>query len=135
MAERKTKAIGSNKGAKAKSTETKRRSNTPSFSPKRTNKTNPSSFPQLLLEEAIEIARILKDYNALHPMKAEYLAQIMGFGSARDSLFQRMLRAANQYGIVSSSGINATVSLTDTGLDIVAPLSPDRRQNALLKAF
>lgn len=91
-------------------------------------------FPQLPLEEALWVARSISDFNALRPAKADLLAKILGY-SPNSSAFQRVLRSAKQYDLVSSSGARGDISLTEIGLDIVAPTSPDKRQKALLKAF
>lgn len=101
---------------------------------KRTASSKAWDFPQMSLEEAIYVARAISDFNALRPMKADQLARVFGYSASSPS-FQKRLRSANQYGIVSGLGVNAEVSLTQIGLDIVAPTSPDQRQSALLKAF
>jgi hypothetical protein len=89
-------------------------------------------FPVVTLEEAIKIAQMIHDEYAGRPMPARFLYVITRSSS---SSLKNLLRAANQYGIVAGSSINAYISLTELGRDIVAPVSPDQRQSALLKAF
>jgi hypothetical protein len=72
--------------------------------------------------------------NAGKPMSASDLAKVVGFKQP-DWRFQGLLRSANQYGLVSGSGANATVKLEQIGEDIVAPSDSKVRQQALLSAF
>jgi len=95
----------------------------------------PWTFPKHSLEDAIAIPKAIEEKNAGNPMKADMLAKAVGFNQPQDWRFQELLRSANQYGVVVGSGIKATVSLTQTGMDIVAPGSQSQRQEALLKAF
>jgi hypothetical protein len=93
------------------------------------------TFPKSTLERAIELAQAIEEKNAGKPIKAEHLAPMVGFRKATDWRFLDILRSANQYALVTGTGASATVALTDTGADIVAPSSPVQRQAALLKAF
>jgi hypothetical protein len=68
-------------------------------------------------------------------MAAADLAQAVGYRQATDWRFLDMLRSANQYGLVTGSGKQATIQLTKLGQDIVAPSSPQQRSQALLQAF
>ncbi len=68
-------------------------------------------------------------------MKADVLAKAVGFRQPQDWRFLDLLRSANQYGLVSGTGANATVSLEKIGQDVVAPSSPVQRQQALVGAF
>jgi hypothetical protein len=92
------------------------------------------NFPKNTLEEAIEIAKAIEDKNGGDPTDAADLAKMVGFNKP-DWRFTDLLRSANFYGIVEGKGAMAKVSLTDIGIDIVAPSNPNQRQNALLKAF
>ena len=93
------------------------------------------TFPKNSLEDAIKIPKAIEEKNAGNPMKADVLAKAVGFRQPQDWRFLDLLRSANQYGLVSGSGANATVSLEKIGQDVVAPSSPAQRQQALVRAF
>lgn len=95
----------------------------------------PWTFPKNPLEEALQIARAIEDKNAGKPTKATDIVKVVGFHKANDWRFQDLLRSANQYGLVSGTGANATIKLQKIGEDIVAPSSSKQRQEALLQAF
>jgi hypothetical protein len=99
------------------------------------SKGQPWTFPKNSLEDTIVIAKAIEEKNAGNPMRASELAKAVGFRLPTDWRFQDLLRSANQYGIVSGSGANATVSLTKLGQDIVAPSSPSQRSEALWQVF
>src|SRR6266511_736063 len=84
---------------------------------KRTQKYDAWTFPKNTLEEAISLAQVIEEKNAGKPIKAEALAQIVGF-KVNDWRFLNMLVSANRYGILEGSGMTATVSLTSIGADI-----------------
>ncbi len=68
-------------------------------------------------------------------MKADLLVKAVGYNKPNDWRFQDILRSANRYGLVSGSGVSATVSMERIGQDVVAPGSPSQRQQALREAF
>jgi hypothetical protein len=93
------------------------------------------SFPKVPLEEAIRIPRAIDDKFGGNPAPAQELARAVGFRQSKDWRFLDILRAANQYGLVSGTGATARVALEPIGQDIVAPSSPKDRQEALRRAF
>jgi len=93
------------------------------------------SFPKNSLEDAIQIAKAIEDKNGGNPMKADILAKAVSFNKSNDWRFLNLVRSANQYGLVTGSGANATVKLEPIGQDVVAPGTPEQRQAALLRAF
>jgi hypothetical protein len=95
----------------------------------------PWTFPKSPLEEAIRIAKALEETNAGNPMPAQELAKAVGFRQVQDWRFQDLLRSANQYGLVTGSGLKAHVSIAKLGQDIVAPSTPSQRAEGLLAAF
>jgi hypothetical protein len=103
--------------------------------PKGEGKKVPWTFPQKSLEDAIQIPKVIDEKNAGNPMPAQSLAEAVGFRQAQDWRFQDLLRAANQYGLVTGSGPKATVNITKLGQDIVAPSAPSQRAEGLLAAF
>jgi hypothetical protein len=125
----------------AKAGKSKGKEKSSEIKPKRTGSGNaskmrqPWTFPKNTLEEALQIARAIEDKNAGKPTKAVDLVKVVGFHKASDWRFQDLLRSANQYGLVSGTGAEATVRLQKTGGDIVAPSSSNQRQQALLQAF
>jgi hypothetical protein len=101
----------------------------------RSAKGKPWTFPRNTLEEAIKVAKAIEEKNAGNPMHAADLAKAVGFRQPSDWRFLDLLRSANQYGLASGSGATANVRLEKLGQDIVAPSSPQQRQDALLGAF
>ena len=98
------------------------------------SKGKPWTFPKNTLEDAIKVAKVIEDRNAGKPTKAVDTARELGFNRASDWRFLELLRSANQYGLVSGSGANATIRLESIGEDIVAPGTSSQRQEALLRA-
>jgi hypothetical protein len=98
-------------------------------------KRQPWTFPKNTLEESIGVAKAIEEKNAGNPMRAPELAKAVGYRQSNDWRFLDLLRSANQYGLVSGSGANATMALTKFGQDVVAPSSPTQRSDALLQAF
>ena len=93
------------------------------------------TFPKETLESAIRVARAIDEKHGGNPMNAADLAKAVGFRQSADWRFLDLLRAANQYGLVSGSGKAATVRLEKLGQDIVVPGDASDRQRALLEAF
>jgi len=98
-------------------------------------KGQPWTFPKHTLEEAIRVAKAIEEKNGGNPMRAEMLSRAVGFAQSKDWRFQDLLKAARMYGLVSGSGVAATVGLEKIGQDLVAPSSPQQRQTALRQAF
>jgi len=99
------------------------------------SKGKPWTFPKNTLEDSIAIPKAIEEKNAGNPMRAPDLAKAVGFRQSNDWRFTDLLKSANQYGLVTGSGANATVSLTKLGQDIVAPSSPTQRAEALWHAL
>jgi len=95
----------------------------------------PWTFPKNTLEEAIRVPKAVEEKNAGNPMHAGDLAKALGFRQPRDWRFLDLVKSANLYGLVSGSGTTAKVAVEKLGEDIVAPSSPQQRQEALLAAF
>src|SRR5262249_1970723 len=102
---------------------------------KATGAPKPWTFPKNSLEDAIKIPKAIEEKNAGNPMKADVFAKAVGYRQPQDWRFLDLLRSANQYGLVTGSGANATVSLEKIGQGVVAPSSPTQRQQALVAAF
>jgi hypothetical protein len=98
-------------------------------------KGQPWTFPKNPLEDAIRIAQAIEEKNAGNPMPAKDIAVAVGFRQPRDWRFLDLLRSASQYGLVTGTGLAASVHLTKLGRDVVAPSSPGQRSEALLAAF
>jgi len=95
----------------------------------------PWTFPKNTLEEAIRVPKAVEEKNAGNPMHAGDLAKALGFRQPGDWRFLDLVKSANLYGLVSGSGRTAKVAVEKLGQDIVAPSSPQQRQEALLAAF
>lgn len=98
-------------------------------------KGKPWTFPKNQLEDAISIAKAIEEKNAGNPMPAKDVASAVGYNTSVDWRFLDLLRSANQYGLVTGSGANATIHLAALGQDVVAPSTPSQRSEALLRAF
>jgi hypothetical protein len=98
-------------------------------------KGTPWTFPKHTLEDAIRVTKAIEDKNAGNPMRADLLARAVGFNQPNDWRFQDLLKAARMYGLTSGAGQKATIGLEKIGRDIVAPSSPQQRQDALRQAF
>lgn len=95
----------------------------------------PWTFPKNTLEDAIKIARAIEEQNGGNPMKPDVLAKAVGYNSMADWRFLDLLRSANLYNLVTSSGKINPVGLTEIGQDVVAPSTPPARPRALMAAF
>ena len=95
----------------------------------------PWTFPKNTLEDAIKIARAIEEQNGGNPMKPDMLAKAVGYSAMADWRFLDLLRSANLYGLVTSSGKINPVGLTEIGQDVVAPSTPPARPKALQAAF
>jgi hypothetical protein len=93
------------------------------------------TFPRHTLEQAVRVAQAIEEKNAGNPMHAAELARAVGFRKPNDWRFLELLRSANQYGLTKGTGQKTSVSLEKLGQDIVAPSSPQQRQDALRNAF
>ena len=70
----------------------------------------PWTFPKINLEDAIRIAQAIEEKNGGNPMPAKDLAVAVGFRQPQDWRFLDLLRAANQYGLVTGTGPTASRS-------------------------
>lgn len=120
--------------SKARKKKRKTKKSTP-LRPSTTGKGQVWTFPKQPVEEAIKVPKQIEEKNAGNPMPASVLAKAVGFRQSNDWRFLELLRSANQYGLVSGAGANATVRVEKLGQDIVAPASPHDRQTALLASF
>lgn len=93
------------------------------------------TFPKNTLEEAIRVPQAIEMQNAGNPMKADMLVKAVGYNKVADWRYNDLVKSANLYGLVVGSGQTATVELTDTASNVIAPGSPEDRQKALLQAF
>ena len=103
--------------------------------PVRAVKGTPWTFPKNTLEDAICVAKAIEDKNGGNPMRSEMLARAVGFNQPNDWRFQDLMKAARMYGLTSGAGPKVTIGLEKIGHDIVAPSSPQQRQDALRQAF
>jgi len=100
-----------------------------------TSKRAPWTFPKNTLEDAIKIPKAIEEKNAGKPMPAREVALAVGYRQSNDWRYLDLLRSANQYALVSGTGVTASISLTGLGADVVAPSSPTQRAHALREAF
>lgn len=121
--------------AKAKTKRARKRKTSAEESAETSSKGAKWTFPKSTLEDAIKVAQAIEEKNGGNPMRASDLVKAVGFNEVKDWRFQDILRSANQYGLVAGTGATATISLENTGRDIVAPSSASQRQHALVVAF
>jgi hypothetical protein len=103
-----------------KSGKTPRAASTPvGKAPKRPAKTRTPpptkawTFPKVSLERAIDVAQAIEEKNAGKPLRSEDLAPMVGYRRSGDWRYLDLLRAANQYGLVTGSGTTVSVARTD----------------------
>ena len=94
---------------------------------------NRRGFPKFNLERAVAVSKEIQDSNAGKPMKRLLLADAMGI-SPSSSAFKALLSCSLQYGLTNGTEKADSITLTELGRSIVAPLNDHERQTALRKA-
>ena len=97
-----------------------------------TNKNRP--YPRRTLEQALRVARTLRDKNGGQPWTTAEVAKALGLGAKSGNFFY-LTSAAKQYGLTEGTSQTSEISLTDLGRKAVYPSSPEEERTALRDAF
>jgi predicted nucleotide-binding protein len=90
-------------------------------------------FPPTALEEAINLADAIRDYNAGQPFDRLLLADALGIKPS-SSNFRDLLKAGYQYGVSSGSEKSENISLTPLGTKLTKPMNTLERSQAVIEA-
>jgi predicted nucleotide-binding protein len=90
-------------------------------------------FPPTALEEAINLADAIRDYNAGQPFDRLLLADALGIKPS-SSNFRDILKAGHQYGVTNGSEKSDKVSLTLLGTKLTKPMNTGERAQAVIEA-
>lgn len=90
-------------------------------------------FPPTTLEEAINLADAIRDYNAGQPFDRLLLADALGIKPS-SSNFRDLLKAGYQYGVTNGSEKSEKISLTPLGTKLTKPMNPGERAQAIMEA-
>ena len=91
-------------------------------------------FPRRTLEQALRVARALRDNNGGQPWAATEVASALGVGAKTGNAFY-LTSAAKQYGLTEGTNRSAEIALTDLGKRAVYPASAEDEAAALREAF
>jgi hypothetical protein len=89
------------------------------------------SFPTISLPEAVDIITKAATYGRQQTISA--IAGYAGHATANSGPFRQKLAALKEWGLVSVAG--NTVSITDIGMGIALPTSPDAALDLQMRAF
>ena len=90
-------------------------------------------FPQHTLEEALTVAKALKNKNAGKPWKPILLANALGIGSGSTN-FRDITSSSNKYGLTVGTWAADFISLSALGVSITKPTSPNKEIKDLQEA-
>ena len=90
-------------------------------------------FPPTTLEEAVNLADAIRDYNAGQPFDRLLLADALGIKPG-SSNFRDLLKAGYQYGLTAGSEKSDQISLTPLGTKLTKPVDQSERARAILEA-
>jgi hypothetical protein len=90
-------------------------------------------FPPTALEEGINLADAIRDYNAGQPFDRLLLADALGIKPS-SSNFRDLLKAGFQYGLTVGSEKSDTISLTPLGTKLTKPVDQGERARAVVEA-
>lgn len=90
-------------------------------------------FPPTSLEEAVNLADAIRDYNAGQPFDRLLLADALGIKPG-SSNFRELLKAGYQYGLTIGSEKSDQISLTPLGTKLTKPVDQGERARAVVEA-
>jgi predicted nucleotide-binding protein len=90
-------------------------------------------FPPTTLEEAVNLADAIRDYNAGQPFDRLLLADALGIKPS-SSNFRDLLKAGYQYGLTIGSEKSEKISLSPLGTKLTKPMNPGERSQAIVEA-
>jgi predicted nucleotide-binding protein len=90
-------------------------------------------FPPNALEESINLADAIRDYNAGQPFDRLLRADALGIKPASTN-FRDLLKSGYQYGLTTGSEKSETISLTPLGTKLTKPVDQTERAQAIAEA-
>jgi hypothetical protein len=93
--------------------------------------TRGAGFPALSLPDAVEIVRRAAAHGRQHALAA--MATYAGHATSNSGPFRRKLAALKDWGLVTTT--SSAVTITETGMGIVLPSSPDAALGLQMDAF
>jgi hypothetical protein len=92
-------------------------------------------FPAVTLEEAIQIPRVIKEFNGGNPWPPAEVAGALNNMSARGDKFWYLSSGARDYGLTTGTRDAAQIALDSLGREFVYATSPEAEIQALRSAF
>src|SRR6185503_5522784 len=86
-------------------------------------------YPRRTVEQALRIARALRDHNGGKPWPATEVAKALDIG-AKSANFFYLTSASKQYGLTEGTSRTSDISLTDLGRRAVYPSSAQEESAA-----
>jgi|GEM_PF-355092 len=94
----------------------------------------PRPFPKITLEEALQVALKIKEYNGGNPWNTEDLAKALNVGSKSNN-FYYLTAAARDFGLTIGVRGSAKIELADLGKEIVYAPNPQVEHEKKIEAF
>lgn len=91
-------------------------------------------YPRATLEQAITVAKAIKEKNGGNPWPASEIAAVLGV-SPKTAAFRYQLFAARRFGLTEGTDSNGQVSLSELGKKLVYSGSPEEELGAKREAF
>lgn len=91
-------------------------------------------FSRHTLLEAIKLAQAIQDNNAGRPYSRLSIAEALS-QSPESSKFRNLITSSGRYGLTEGSAKAEKIAMTDIGLSITAPRTPEERNTGLRKAL
>lgn len=94
----------------------------------------PRLFPQYTLEDALGIAKAIKEHNAGNPWDVEQVAKALNY-SYKSTAFYYWTTASRDYGLTTGTSKSQKIELTSLGRKLVYPEDKTEEHLALVEAF
>lgn len=91
-------------------------------------------YPRRGLEDALRVARALKDHNGGNPWPPDQVAEAVGLGPNGTAFFY-LTSASRDYGLTEGTRDAKIISLTTAGEELVYAGSPELERQAEIEAF
>lgn len=91
-------------------------------------------YPRRTVEQALRVARAVRDHNGGKPWPGTEIANALDLGAKSGNFFY-LTSASKQYGLTEGTSRTSEISLTDLGRRAVYPSSPEEESAALREAF
>ncbi len=91
-------------------------------------------FPRVTLEEALQVATVIKEYNGGNPWDTADVANALNVG-AKTNRFYYLTAASRDFGLTIGTRETAKIELNDLGRDIVYAPNPQVEHEKKIEAF